>query len=193
MFFSLGAVIRSMVYVLLLSGVSALVASAQSGPDVCAASTHAVVLYAPESNLERSERETLRSAKVSVDVAMYSFTDHELAEELVRLAKSGVRVRVYRDWREYEQEKQRGSSTTEILEAGGVEVRVKSSQDLMHFKSYVIDGTLLRTGSANWSPTGLKRQDNDVHYEMDSETAKLFAARFSQMWDRPTNFVPTIK
>ena len=48
---------------------------------------------------------TLSSAKVSIDVAMYSFTDHELAEELVRLAKSGVRVRVYRDWREYEQEK----------------------------------------------------------------------------------------
>jgi phosphatidylserine/phosphatidylglycerophosphate/cardiolipin synthase-like enzyme len=49
--------------------------------------------------------ETLRSAKVSVNVAMYSFTDHELAKELIQLAKSGVRVRVYRDWREYEQEK----------------------------------------------------------------------------------------
>jgi phosphatidylserine/phosphatidylglycerophosphate/cardiolipin synthase-like enzyme len=59
----------------------------------------------------------------------------------------------------------------------------------MHFKSYVIDGALLRTGSANWSLTGLKRQDNDVHYEMDSETAKFFEARFSQMWERPTNLV----
>jgi phosphatidylserine/phosphatidylglycerophosphate/cardiolipin synthase-like enzyme len=120
---------------------------------------------------------------------MYSFTDHELAKELIQLAKSGVRVRVYRDWREYEQEKERGSSTAELLVAGGVQVRVKSSQDLMHFKSYVIDGTLLRTGSANWSLTGLKRQDNDVYYERDSETAKLFEARFSQMWERPSNFV----
>jgi phosphatidylserine/phosphatidylglycerophosphate/cardiolipin synthase-like enzyme len=180
-----------MAHVLLLSGASALLASAQRGADVCAARTHAVVLYAPESNLERREIETLHSAKVSVDIAMYSFTDRDLAEELVRLAKSGVRVRVYRDWREYEQEKQRGSSTTEMLVAGGVQVRVKSSRDLMHFKSYVIDGTLLRTGSANWSPTALKRQDNDVHYEMDSEPAKLFSARFSQMWDRRTNFVPT--
>ncbi len=133
--------------------------------------------------------ETLRSAKVSVDVAMYSFTDHELAKELIQLAKSGVRVRVYRDWREYEQEKERGSSTAELLVAGGVQVRVKSSQDLMHFKSYVIDGTLLRTGSANWSLTGLKRQDNDVYYERDSKTAKLFEARFSQMWEGPSNFV----
>jgi phosphatidylserine/phosphatidylglycerophosphate/cardiolipin synthase-like enzyme len=36
----------------------------------------------------------LRTAKVSVDVAMYSFTDRELAEELVALAHSGVKVRV---------------------------------------------------------------------------------------------------
>jgi hypothetical protein len=172
MLFSLRAVTRSTAHVLLLSGASALLASAQSGADVCAPRAHAVVLYAPESNLERREIETLHSAKVSVDIAMYSFTDRDLAEELVRLAKSGVRVRVYRDWREYEQEKQRGSSTTEMLVAGGVQVRVKSSRDLMHFKSYVIDGTLLRTGSANWSPTALKRQDNDVHYEVDSESAK---------------------
>jgi len=48
---------------------------------------------------------------------MYSFTDRELAEELVRLARSGVRVRVYRDSRESMQENQRGSSTTEALPA----------------------------------------------------------------------------
>jgi phosphatidylserine/phosphatidylglycerophosphate/cardiolipin synthase-like enzyme len=64
---------------------------------------------------------------------------------------------------------------------------VKASQDLMHFKSYVIDGALLRTGSANWSPTGLKRQDNDVHYEVDSTLAALFEARFEAMWNRATN------
>jgi phosphatidylserine/phosphatidylglycerophosphate/cardiolipin synthase-like enzyme len=49
---------------------------------------------------EGREIETLRTAKVSVDVAMYSFTDREPAAELVRLARSGVRVRVYRDSRE---------------------------------------------------------------------------------------------
>jgi phosphatidylserine/phosphatidylglycerophosphate/cardiolipin synthase-like enzyme len=106
-----------------------------AGQSVCAPAVHAAVLYAPESNLERSEIETLRTAKVYVDVAMYSFTDRELTEELVRLARSGVRVRVYRDSREYLQEKQRGSSTTAMLLAGGVEVRVKASHDLMHFKA----------------------------------------------------------
>jgi hypothetical protein len=89
------------------------------------------------------------------------------------------------------QENQRASSTTPTLLADGVEVRVKASQELMHFKSYVIDGTLLRTGSANWSPTGLKRQDNDVHYEVDKTLAALFETRFEAMWDRATNRMAT--
>ena len=34
-----------------------------------------ILPYAPQSNLERSEIEMLHTARVSVDVAMYSFTD----------------------------------------------------------------------------------------------------------------------
>ena len=52
------------------------------------------ILCDEESNLERSEIETLRTAKVSVDVAMYSFTDRELSGELVRLARSDEGSRV---------------------------------------------------------------------------------------------------
>ena len=73
---------------LLLPAITGISAAGQSSSTLCAPTAHAVVLYAPESNLERSEIETLRTAKVSVDVAMYSFTDRELAAELVRLARS---------------------------------------------------------------------------------------------------------
>ncbi len=134
----------------------------------------------------------LERAKVSIDVAMYSFTDWELAEELGRLARSGVRVRVYRDSVQSEQESQHGLSTTQILLAAGVQVKVKASRDLMHLKSYAIDGALLPTGSANWSPTGLKRQDNDLRYEVDPALARQFEARFSEMWDRLSNIVPAL-
>src|SRR5216683_6537021 len=90
--------------VLLLPAITGISTAGQSSSTLCAPTSHAVVLDAPESNLERSEIETLGTAKVSVDVAMYSFT-------------------------------------------------------------------------------GLKRQDNDVHYEMDTTLAALFEARFEAMWD----------
>ena len=54
--------------VLLLHAISGILAAGQSSSTLCAPTAHAVVLYAPESNLERSEIETLRAAKVSVDV-----------------------------------------------------------------------------------------------------------------------------
>ena len=112
-------------------------------------------LYSPGTNLERSELAQLETAARTVDVAMYSFTDRELAEHLAALARKGVRSRVYRDRQQFSQEMQGGSlTTTGILLAAGIEVRVTGARDLMHLKSYAIDGRLLRTGSANWSPTG---------------------------------------
>lgn len=145
-------------------------------------------LYSPGTNLERSELAQLETATRTVDVAMYSFTDRYLAEELAALAHRGVHIRVYRDREQYQQETQWGGvATTSILLAAGIEVRVKGTKDLMHLKSYAIDGHLLRTGSANWSPTGLKRQDNDVVYETDPAMVETFERKFEEMWVKVSN------
>ena len=63
----------------------------------------------------------------------------------------------------------------------------------MHLKSYAIDGRMLRTGSANWSPTGLKRQDNDVRYEVSTEAVKRFERKFEGCGasEGTSTFVPT--
>ena len=50
----------------------------------------------------------------------------------------------------------------------------------MHLKAYSIDGTLLRTGSANFSPSGLKQQDNDLIILRDPVAAAKFEERFDQ-------------
>jgi phosphatidylserine/phosphatidylglycerophosphate/cardiolipin synthase-like enzyme len=53
----------------------------------------------------------------------------------------------------------------------------------MHRKSYQIDGRLLRTGAANFSASGLKRQDNDlIVIESHGAAASFkrnFGARFA--------------
>ena len=68
---------------------------------------------------------------------------------------------------------------------------MKGGRDLMHLKTYAVDGRLLRTGSANWSPTGLKRQDNDVRYEASAEAVERFEAKFTEMWNRAGNSTPS--
>ena len=103
--------------VLISSAVGQLPAIDNKGP---------VLLYAPESNRERQEFETLHRAKSSVDIAIYGFIDREIAEELCRLARNGVRVRVYRDAAQVEQESERGSSTTECWWRPGSRWRCES-------------------------------------------------------------------
>ena len=41
-------------------------------------------------------------------------------------------------------------------------VRIKRGGPFMHLKAYEIDGSLLRTGSANFSTSGENAQDNDL-------------------------------
>jgi phosphatidylserine/phosphatidylglycerophosphate/cardiolipin synthase-like enzyme len=48
----------------------------------------------------------------------------------------------------------------------------------MYLKSYQIDGRLLRTGAANFSASGLKRQDNDLIVIESNEAAAGFKRAF---------------
>jgi phosphatidylserine/phosphatidylglycerophosphate/cardiolipin synthase-like enzyme len=48
----------------------------------------------------------------------------------------------------------------------------------MHLKSYQTDGRLLRTGAANLSASGLKRQDNDLVVIESAEAAAAFKHAF---------------
>ena len=69
-----------------------------------AGSTSAEQHFSPFENIEHIDRDRLDSAQRTVDIAMYAFTDRYLAEELVTLARRGVRVRIYRDRQQYEEE-----------------------------------------------------------------------------------------
>jgi phosphatidylserine/phosphatidylglycerophosphate/cardiolipin synthase-like enzyme len=149
--------------------------------------------FSPAENLEQLDRGRLDAAQHTVDIAMYSFTDSYLAEELLALARRGVRIRLYRDRQQYEEEQQnarerRRPSTTDLLRGqANIHLRVKAGSELMHLKAYLVDGRRLRDGSANWSPTGLKRQDNNAHYTSDPAQVRVFQQQFEQMWNRPDN------
>jgi len=158
-----------------------------------AATAGAGQYFSPFEDLERIDRERLDSAQRTVDIAMYAFTDRYLADELVKLARRGVRIRLYRDRQQYEEEQRNSAkpnrgTTTEMLRGNpGIQIRVKGSHELMHLKAYVVDGSLLRDGSANWSPSGLKRQDNNAHFTSDPAQAEAFRQAFEQMWNRTDN------
>jgi phosphatidylserine/phosphatidylglycerophosphate/cardiolipin synthase-like enzyme len=146
------------------------------------------VYYGPAIDLERVDTQVLASAIKSIDIAMYSQTDENICAVIAAAARRGVTVRVYRDAREYEHERQRGGgSCTTALVAAGAAVKVRSSGELMHMKSYAVDGYKLRSGSANMSVSGERYQDNDIVLMASSEAAAGFEKEFDQLWNRPDN------
>ena len=62
-------------------------------------------------------------------------------------------------------------------------VRIKRGGPFMHLKAYAIDGETLRTGSANFSASGERAQDNDLIVIRDAAAVTKFEAHFERMWD----------
>ena len=153
------------------------------------ATTH----YAPDENLEGIDIGVLDHAKSRVDVAMYSFTDGQIERELKTLAKHRIQIRLYRDQEQYREEKQRANErgescvTDELARLDNIQVKIKTGEDLMHEKDFVVDGALLRTGSANWSIGGLRRQDNVAIYTQAPTEVVRFEKKFEEMWSRSDN------
>ncbi len=156
-------------------------------------SAGAADFFSPAENLERLDVEQLNRAQHSIDIAMYAFTDKYIAGQLLALARRGVRVRIYRDRSQFEDEQRKAGnrdseSTAEIFRGEpNIHLRVKHSRELMHLKAYLVDGAVLRDGSANWSPSGLKRQDNNARFTTEPEQIKAFQQVFEEMWSRPDN------
>jgi phosphatidylserine/phosphatidylglycerophosphate/cardiolipin synthase-like enzyme len=144
--------------------------------------------YAPNENLERVDLNLINQSKDHLDIAMYAFTDRELADAVVNAAHRGVKVRIYRDNEQYRDEQERNPYVRNVLaSANSISIRVKGTRDLMHLKEFS-DGTFVREGSANWSPSGEKHQDNSVVVFTDRGSINAFEQKFDEMWDRPSNY-----
>jgi phosphatidylserine/phosphatidylglycerophosphate/cardiolipin synthase-like enzyme len=138
--------------------------------------------YAPAQNLEHIDVALIDGARKEIDFAAYILTDWPVMQALSRAARRGVKVRIYVD-----SLRQGGSESSPpfraLLSDPLIGFRVKpAGTPLMHLKSYQIDHRLLRTGSANFSASGLKRQDNDLVVMESRAAAAAFVQRFEAIY-----------
>jgi phosphatidylserine/phosphatidylglycerophosphate/cardiolipin synthase-like enzyme len=143
----------------------------------------------PSTNLEKVDEAYLAHVTGHLDIAMYSFTDQNLATAVAKLANSGIPVRIYRDQQQYQQEQAEHARVNQILAASpNIHIKVKGSNELMHIKGWA-DTQMLRDGSANWSPSGEVQQDNTLVLTTDKSSVHSFETNFDAMWKRTSNIV----
>jgi phosphatidylserine/phosphatidylglycerophosphate/cardiolipin synthase-like enzyme len=128
----------------------------------CCADPAPVIHYAPGENLEHVDVALIDRAEREIDMAAYVLTDWPILQALTRAANCGVHIRIYLDGTQLA-EREPVKVFNDLADTPGVEIRIKhENSDPMHLKCYQIDGRWLRTGAANFSASGLKRQDNDL-------------------------------
>jgi len=149
-----------------------------------------MLYYTPETNPERVDIPLIENIESTghIDAAFYSFTDRPVAEAMLAAANRGIKVRIYRDQSQFEQEKSHNSNVTTMFSGNrNVQIRVKGSNDLMHLKAWATEG-MVRDGSSNESAAA-KHQDNSVTLSSSPEEVQAFETKFDDMWNRSDNIV----
>ena len=123
--------------------------------------------------------ENINKAEISIDIAMYAFTDKEISQAVVEAKERGVKIRIYLDRSQVEAK----YSSSRLLVEKGLEVRVSSNNYIMHNKFAIIDGKLVITGSYDWTASASTRNDENLLVIDDEEIILRFQKQFENLWE----------
>lgn len=190
--FLCGALFVALLFVVVLPALANNPAAGGTAAQACAAGTTANLLglfgpaatcnfvqplFSPGSGDEIIS--LIRSAKTSIDVEMYVFTDENLARELTDAAGRGVKVRVLLEPRV---ESSSLNSIAQGLDAGGAEVRWASVRyQLTHAKMMIVDKKQALVGSINFSKAA-QNKNREVDVLLEGPALSQLVQTFEQDW-----------
>ncbi len=144
-------------------------------------------MFSPQGGIEEAVIRAIDAAKVSVEVAMFSFYSRPIAEAIKRAHDRGVKTAVVLD-----RSQTALSKIDDWLAWHDVDVRLISGPDddrdplyqKMHNKYVVVDGLLTIMGSFNYSPNAENNSFENVNFLDDASDVSGFAAYFQRMLKR---------
>jgi phosphatidylserine/phosphatidylglycerophosphate/cardiolipin synthase-like enzyme len=175
----------------LLTGAALLLVCAAPGPSSRPASPVTApvrIAYGPGDGFETIDSDLIDRARDRIDMAAYVLSDQKIIAALSAAAERGVKIRLYLDAEQFRRIASANENMLALVNQPGVSARIKAEQnDMMHLKAFAVDGRWLRTGSANFSWSGARRQDNDILVIDSAEAARAFSRRFDSLWARRDN------
>lgn len=120
--------------------------------------------------------EALDAARLSVDVAAYSFSLNSLRNALLRAHERGVTVRVVMESNNMDR------SDPQMLIEAGIPVIGDKSEGLMHNKFMIIDRSEVWTGSMNFTDSGAYDDHNNLMRIRSTKVAENYLKEFEEMF-----------
>lgn len=118
----------------------------------------------------------------TLDIAVYSITQPDLAAAIEAAHRRGVRIRIVSD------EGQALDQHSEVyyLRSRGIPVRLsggyRGQRSLMHNKFAIFDGDLVETGSFNWTVSANSYNFENAIFIADPQVAGHYESEFDHIW-----------
>lgn len=134
--------------------------------------------YSPVDDVHGALVDIITSATSSIIAAIYGFDDDDLASAVLeKLKDENVYVQLTLDSSQAGGVHERKLLAQENYPATSVAVGRSEKGAIMHLKMLVVDGTILVTGSTNWSTGGESLQDNQLTVEINPVAAAVATTR----------------
>jgi len=121
----------------------------------------------------------IAAAEEFISIAMYTFTDVEIAQAILEARDRGIDIKILLD---RSQVKAKYSRSRYFVQ-NGIEVRISSNSYIMHNKFAVIDNEIVITGSYNWTASAGERNDENLLVIDDNYIVERYQDQFNNLWD----------
>jgi competence ComEA-like helix-hairpin-helix protein len=121
----------------------------------------------------------IATAEEFINIAMYTFTDVEIARAILEARDRGIDIKILLD---RSQVKAKYSRSRYFIQ-NGIEVRISSNNYIMHNKFAVIDNEIVITGSYNWTASAGERNDENLLVIDDNYIVERYYDQFNNLWD----------
>ena len=139
------------------------------------------VYFSLYDNPESIIIKNIDDSKEFINIAMYYFTDREIAQSIIRAKDRGVNIKIYLDRLQVNAE----YSKSRYFINNGIEegIRISSNNYIMHNKFAVIDDKIVITGSYNWTASAGERNDENLLVIDDENIVKKYQNQFNNLWN----------
>ena len=141
-------------------------------------SKHNNAYFSHANDIRKVILRAITGAKEGMDIAMFTISDDQIAEELLQAHVRGIKIRILTD---DEKVNDRGSDMMAFKEAG-IEVKIDSSNSLMHHKFMIVDGVQLYNGSYNWTRTAATKNNENLVVTDNKRIVQSFNKEFDRLW-----------
>lgn len=142
------------------------------------------VYFSPGPDCQNALIRYLGQCKKEMLICVFTISDNQISDLILRAHQQNIDIRIITD---DDKTFDKGSDIKRMHEAG-VSVKMDTTPNHMHHKFAIIDGSILVTGSYNWTRSAAKYNHENIFISRHAGIIKKYKDEFEKLWDEFVEF-----